>query len=140
MAGYNKFEDFVVQLCSGVHQLHTAGHQLEVYLSDEQPLAADTVKTDIAEITIENGYTGPADIANDVDESPAGTARLLGSDKQWTATAGGFGTLQFAVLFNQDAASPLDALIAWWDYGSSITVNDGESFTVDFGTPIFTLA
>jgi hypothetical protein len=48
------------------------------------------------------------------------------------------------VLYNDSATSPLDALVAWWDYGSSITLADGETFTVKFSntTPgaIFTLA
>ena len=61
-ATYNKFEDFVEQLGKGIHQLHTAGHQLECYLSNDTPDAAlDAVKTDLAEITIQNGYTGPED-------------------------------------------------------------------------------
>jgi hypothetical protein len=46
------------------------------------------------------------------------------------------------VLYNDTAAS--DNLIAWWDYGSAVTLNDGETFTVKFNntTPgtIFTLA
>lgn len=139
MVTYNKFQDFVEQLGKGVHQLHAAGHQFKVYLSNEQPLVGDTVKTDVAEITIENGYDGAADIANDYTET-GGTGTMVGTDKTWTATAGGFGPLQFAVIYNEDATSPLDALMCWWDYGSAVTVNDGESFKVDFGTEILEIA
>nr|NIV10979.1 hypothetical protein [Fodinibius sp.] len=42
----------------------------------------------------------------------------------------------FVVLYNDTHAS--DALIGWWDYGSAITLQDGETFTVDFGTEILT--
>ena len=77
MATYQKFQDFVEQLCKGVHQLHAAGHTIACYLTNEQPLVADTLKSDIAEIAIENGYTGPEDAQNDVSESPAGTALAL---------------------------------------------------------------
>lgn len=139
MASYNKFEDFVEQLGKGVHQLHAAGHTLEVYLSNEQPLVGDTIKTDIAEISEENGYAGAADIQNDYTES-SGTGTMTGVDKVWTASGGSFGPLRFAVLFNETAASPADALIAWWDYGSSVTVLDTETFTVDFGASILTIA
>jgi len=60
MASFNKFNDFVEQLAKGVHQLHAAGHTLKVYLSNEAPLATDTVKADIAEITAQNGYPAGA--------------------------------------------------------------------------------
>jgi len=59
MASFNKFQDFVEQLAKGVHQLHAAGHTLKVYLSNEAPLATDTVKADIVEITAQNGRYGP---------------------------------------------------------------------------------
>ncbi len=57
----------------------------------------------------------------------------------WTASGGSFGPLQYVVLYNEDATSPLDALIGWWDYGSSVTVLDGEQFKVDFGASILTI-
>jgi len=140
MATFNKFQDFVEQLGKGVHQLHAGGHVLKVYASNELPLAADTMKTDIAEITPENGYpSGGTDIQNDYTES-SGTGTLTGVDVEWTASGGSFGPLQYIILYNDDATSPADALVAWWDYGSSITVNTGEKFTVDFGTSILTIA
>lgn len=138
MASYNKFQDFVEQLCKGVHQLHAAGHTCNYYLSNEQPLAADTIKTDIAEITQENGYDGPADAQNDLTESPAGTALFTTQDKIYTGT-GDFGPLQFVVLYNDTATSPADALISWWDYGSAVTVHNGETFTIDAQASTFTL-
>lgn len=139
MATYNKFQDFVEQLCKGVHQLHAAGHTIECYLSNEQPLVADTIKTDIAEITNQNGYAAPVDAQNDVTESPAGTANLTCVDIQVVASGGTVGPFQFVIMFNQTAASPLDALIAWWDYGSAITLQDGETFDIDFAATTFTL-
>lgn len=140
MATYNKFEDFVEQLGKGIHQLHSGGHQLKVFLSNEQPLAADTVKTDIAEISAGNGYTaGGDDAQNDYSET-GGTATLTCQDITFTASGGTIGPFQFCVLYNEDATSPLDALIAWWDYGSALTLQDGDSFKVDFGASTFTLA
>lgn len=139
MASYNKFQDFVHQLVQGVHQLHAAGHTVECYLSNEQPLVADTIKTDIAEISIENGYTGAEDAQNDVTESPAGTANLTCVDIQIVASGGTVGPFQFVVMFNETAASPVDALIAWWDYGSAITLQDAETFDIDFAATTFTL-
>jgi hypothetical protein len=36
------------------------------------------------------------------------------------------------VVYNDTPTSPADPLVAWFDYGSSITLIDGETFTVDF--------
>jgi len=58
MASFNKFQDFVEQLCKGTHQLHAGGHTLKVFLTNEAPLAWDTVKASIAEITAQNGIKG----------------------------------------------------------------------------------
>ena len=139
MATYNKFQDFVEQLCKGVHQLQAAGHVIECYLSNAQPLVTNTIKANIAEITIQNGYTGPEDTQNDVTESPAGTANLTCVDIQIVASGGTVGPFQFVVMFNQTAAAPVDPLIAWWDYGSAITLQDAETFDIDFAATTFTL-
>lgn len=140
MAVYNKFQDFVEQLGKGIHQLHAAGHTLKAYLSNTTPDAAlDAVKADLAEITAGNGYTaGGADSQNDYTET-TGTATLTAIDITWTATGGSIGPFRYAVLYNDTPAAPLDPLISWWDYGSSITLLDGESFALDYGASVFTL-
>jgi len=141
LATYNKFQQFPEDLGKGVHQLHAAGHTLKVYLTNATPDAAlDAVKADLAEITAENGYTaGGSDIQNDYTEA-SGTGTLTGVDVVWTASGGSFGPFRYIVLYNDTPTSPADPLIAWWDYGSSITVLTGETFTVDFGASILTIA
>lgn len=141
MASFNKFENFVEDLGKGVHQLHAAGHTLKVYASNAAPdAAADAVKADLAEITPANGYpSGGSDVQNDLTET-GGTATLTGVDVVWTASGGSFGALRYVALYNDTPTSPADPLIGWWDYGSSVTVNDGETFTVDFGASILTIA
>ena len=141
MATFNKFEQFVEDLGAGVHDLQAAGDTLKVYASNAAPSAsADAVKTDLAEITAENGYpSGGSDIANDWSQT-AGTATLTGTDVVWTASGGSFGALQYIALYNDTPTSPVDPLIGWWDYGSSVTILDGETFTVDFGASVATLS
>lgn len=140
MATYNKFEQFAEDLGKGVHQLHAAGHTLKVYLSNATPSAsADAVKTDLAEITNQNGYTAPVDIQNDYTET-GGTGTLTATDVVITASGGTVGPFRYAVVYNDDPTSPADPLVCWWDYGSSITLQDGETFTVDFGASVLTIA
>lgn len=132
MAAFNKFQQFVEDLCKGVHQLHAAGHTLKVYLSNAAPDAAlDAVKADLAEITNENGYAAPVDIQNDMTET-GGVAKLTGVDVVITAAGGTIGPFRYAVIYNDTPAGPVDPLVCWWDYGSAITLADGESFTIDF--------
>lgn len=139
MATFNKFQDFAEQLGKGVHQLHAAGHTLKVYLTNNTPDAAnDAVLADLLGITEEHGYTA-ADAQNDYTES-GGTGTLTGVDIVWTASGGSFGPFRYAVLYNDTPVSPADPLIGWWDYGSSITVNTGETFTVNFGASLLTIA
>jgi len=138
MAAFNKFQDFVEQLMKGVHHLHAAGDTVRVYLSNAAPSAAgDAVKADMAEIAGGNGYTaGGADVQNDVSET-GGTAVMTGVDVVITASGGSVGPFQYAVLYNDTATG--DPLIGWWDYGSAITLADGESLTIDFGSSVISI-
>lgn len=136
MATYNKFEGFVGYLGLGAVNLNT--DTLSCYLTNATPSAsADDVKTDLAEITNENGYTGPQDTTNTYSES-SGTGTLAGTDITITASGGSYGPFRYVALCDITHAS--DILISWWDYGSALTVNDGESFTIDFGASIATIA
>ena len=139
MASFTKFQQFAEDVGKGVHQLHAAGHTLKVYLTNAEPsVSADAIKTDLAEITAEHGYpSGGTDIQNDYTES-GGTGTLTGTDVVFTAVGGSFGPFRYAVLYNDTAAD--DPLIGYWDYGSSISCAAGETFTVDFGASILTIA
>jgi hypothetical protein len=55
---------------------------------------------------------------------------VLADPATWTATSGSFAPFQYAVLYNDTAASK--NLIGWWDYGSTVTLLNNDSFTVDF--------
>ena len=136
MAAFNKFQDFAERLGLKIHDLNA--DTLKVYLSNEAPIATDTIKTDIAEISAGNGYTaGGIDTLNTYTEA-SGTGSCVGTDAVWTASGGTIGPFRYVILYNDTDAS--DRLIGWWDYASAVTLNDGESFTVDFGASMFTIA
>lgn len=131
MATYNKFDAFVEALAEGKHNFQT--NTLKVYLSNATPDAAtDAVKADLAEIAPGNGYTAGGNVATMVSSSQTGGLYklVLGDPATWTATTGSIGPFRYIVLYNDTAAN--DDLIAWWDFGSPITVGPGDSFTVDF--------
>lgn len=139
VASLVKFQDFSEQLCRGTHQLHAAGHTIKVYLTNTAPnVATHTVKADLAEISAGNGYAaGGYDIQNDISES-GGTTTLTAVDVTITASGGAIGPFRYAVLYNDTAAS--DNLVGYVDYGAATTVGDTESFVIDFGTSVLTVA
>lgn len=129
MASFNKFQPFVENLAEKVFNL--GSDTLKVLLTNSAPSAANGVKTDLTEISAGNGYTagGPtATITSSAQTS--GTYKLVLGDVTITASGGSIGPFRYAVLYDDTAAS--DQLIGFWDYGSSITLADGESITVDF--------
>lgn len=142
MASYNKFNDFSEQLVNGVHDFDA--NTFKVALSNSAPTASNTVLADITQISGTNGYTTGGTATTIAVSETSGTTTVTGTQVVFTASGGSMGPFRYVVLYNDSATSPLDALIAWWDYGSSITLADGETFTVKFSntTPgaIFTLA
>lgn len=129
MAAFNKFQNFVQDLAEKVHNL--SADQVECYLSNATPSASgDAVKADLAEISTGNGYTGPQDTQNTGAES-GGTYTLTGTKIVITAS-GAVGPFQYVVLQNTTPTSPLDPLIGWWDYGSALTLQNGETFSIKF--------
>jgi len=131
LVSYNKFHDFALQLGKGVHQLNV--HTLKVYLSNAAPDAdLHTIKANLAEIVAVNGYpAGGVDIQNEYTES-GGVGTVSAVDVIFTASGGSFGPFRYVIIYNDTPTSPADPLICWWDYETSVIVNDGETFLVDF--------
>lgn len=135
MATFVKFQDFVEALGLGEHDLNT--DTFRVYLTNNTPsVSADADKADLVGITVQNGYT-EADIQNTWSEA-AGTGTMAAVDVVFTASGGNFGPFRYAVIFNDTHAD--DGLMSYFDYGSAITVLVGETFTVDFGASLCTIA
>ena len=130
MASYNKFNDFSEQLVNGVHDFDA--NTFKVALSNSAPTASNTVLADITQISGTNGYTTGGTATTIAVSETSGTTTVTGTQVVFTASGGSMGPFRYVVLYNDSATSPLDALVAWWDYGSSITLADGETFTVKF--------
>jgi hypothetical protein len=116
-------------------------HAFKVVLSTVAPAATNTVLTDITQISGTNGYTtGGASTTVAISET-TGTATVTGTQVTWTASGGQL-VFRYFTLYNDTAAS--DNLVCYWDNGSTITLNDGESYTFKFNNAspgtIFTLA
>lgn len=137
MAVYSKYQDFVEQLCRGVHNF--GANAFKVALSNGTPDPTHTTLSAITELATANGYTvGGAATTIGISET-TGTVTITATDPAaWTASGAGI-TFRYAALYNDTATSPPDALVAYWDNGSSTTVTAGNTLQVDFGATLFTL-
>ena len=131
MASFNKFNIFVQDIGNGVHNL--SSNACKVMLTNTSPTASNAVFADLTEIAAGNGYTAGGNTASITSYTQtSGTAKLILADPAtWTASGGSIGPFRYAVLYNSTPTSPLKPLIGYWDYGSSVTLAAGETFTVD---------
>lgn len=131
MATFNKINAFVENLAEKVHNL--GADTLKIMLTNTAPIATNSIKSDLTEISAGNGYTAGG-TAPSISSSAqtSGTYKLTLADVVFTAAGGTIGPFRYAVLYNDTPTSPADPLIGWYDYGSSITLADTETFTVDF--------
>lgn len=125
MATLNKFNCFVENLSEKVHDL--GSDQLVIALTNSAPVATNTILTDITEISYTN--ISSRNITTTSSSQTSGTYKLVLADLTLTAS-GSVGPFRYVVLYNDTAAS--DNLIGWADYGASITMNNLETFVIDF--------
>lgn len=137
----NLFEDFAEQLGKEQHNLGASDDVIKVALTNTLPVATQTTfdpVTNHAAPAAANGYpSGGSDVQNTWTED-TGTATLGGTNVVFTAAGGDIGPFRYAVFYNDTNAT--DMLIGWVDYGSSITLSSGETFTVDVSSNILTVA
>ncbi len=141
-SSFTKFEKFSEDLFNKVHDLFGTGGStadvLRFYLTNATPNAATHgVKADIAEIATGSGYTGAVAVDN-IGTRSGGTVSIAVTDKTITASGGSVGPFRYAVVFNDTPTSPADPLVGFYDYGTAITLADGDSFVLDFAATLLT--
>ena len=127
MATFNKFQPFVENVAEKVHNL--GSDQLVVALSNTAPVATNSILTDITEISYTNLST--RNITTTSSAQTSGTYKLTLTDLILTVT-GSVGPFRYIVVYNDTPTSPADPLVAYYDYGSSVTLNNGDTFSIDF--------
>jgi hypothetical protein len=131
MAAFNKFHAFIAYLAEG--KIDLEGDDLKLVLSNSAPDAANSLLADITEISAGSGYTaGGIDLTVASSGQTSGTYKLVLDDITLVASGGSIGPFRYFVLVDDTPTVPLKPLIGWWDYGSSVTLVDGQSLPVDF--------
>jgi hypothetical protein len=130
MPTLTKFYSFVEAIHEKKHNL--GSDTLKVLLTNTAPSLSNTQKSDISgELSTANGYTaGGATVTITSSAQSSGLYTLIATDVTWTASGGSIGPFRYAVFYNDTATN--DELIGYLDYGYSITVASGQTFTLDF--------
>lgn len=117
-------------LANKAHNL--SADTFKVALTNTAPVNTNTILSNITEISAGNGYTAGGNAATITSSTQTGgTEKWILGDVTFVAT-GQVGPFRYAVLYNSTQTSPNKPLIAWWDYGSAVTLQNGDTFTVDF--------
>lgn len=129
-AAFNKYQKFVLHLVDGT-TFNFSTDTLKVALSNTAPDQTNNdVLGDITEISAGNGYSSGGTQATLVSSSQSsGTYKLVLNNVTFTAT-GAVGPFRYAILYDNTTSSK--RLIGYWDYGSSVTLANGDTFTVSF--------
>ena len=126
MAVFNKFNAFTEALAEKLHDL--GADQLVVALTNTAPTAADDELADITQVAYT--YCSTRNITTSTSAQTSGTYKLVLTDLVLTASGGGIGPFRYVVIYNDTSTS--DKLVCWYDYGESITMADGDTFTINF--------
>ena len=136
MATYTKFQCFVEDLAHGVHNFDSNTIKVALSNASNPPSASAHVKlTDITTVSTANldGVT----LTKSSSGQTSGTYKYVPNDLTMTAS-GAVGPFQYVIIYNDTAAN--DPLICYFDYGSEVTLAKDDTFKLDFGDQLFSLA
>lgn len=141
MAAYIKINDLAIDLLNGVH---SGGNTYRYALSNTAPASETSNPTgtgngQLANVT-EVAYTNLLEdrsISGIAAAQVGDDATLDGDQEVLTASGGTVGPFRYVYAYNDTAVG--DPLIGAWDYGSSITLQDGETFTLSIPTVLLNL-
>lgn len=126
MAAYTKFNSFVEAIAEKVHNL--GSDAIMVALCSVAPVAGNAVLTDLTQIAYTNCSSRAVTTTSSAQTS--GTYKLVLADLVLTASGGSIAAFRYVVLYNNTATNK--ELIGFFDYGSSLTLLDTETLTLDF--------
>ena len=134
MASFTKVNDFVK---NAVHNMDLESDQIAVALTNTAPGSESSNPTadgngivgNLTQISYSN--CSSRNITTTSSTQSSGTYKLVLADLTLTAS-GTVGPFRYIYLFDDTVSSPADPIIGLYDYGASVTLNNGDTFTLDF--------
>lgn len=129
MASFNKFNQFVEDIAEKVHNLASDALTVALCAAANAPVATNAVLANLTQISYTNISSRVLSVVSSAQAS--GLYKLTITDLVLTAS-GTVAAFRYVVLYNDTPTSPADPLIGWYDYGSDLTLLNGETLTIDF--------
>lgn len=135
MAAFNLINDWLANM---VENADLESDQFVIALSNTAPGAEGTPPTgdgngvlaNVTEVSYIN--CSSRNITTTSSSQTAGTYELILADITLTAGGGTVGPFRYVYVYDDTVTVPADPLVGYYDYGSSITLNDTETLAVDF--------
>lgn len=137
MATYVKYDSGIKHLATDIN---CDTDTFKIALTNTAPVAGThEFLADATEISAGAGYSsGGVTIGTTASETGGVFSLTPSGDLVITASGGTIGAFRYAVFYSD---TPLNKpLLSSYDYGSSITLNDGESLTIDVDVTLFTMS
>ena len=125
MASFVKIHSFVENLAEKLIDL--SGAELTIALTNTAHTAAWDELADLTEVSYTNCSARVITVSTSAQTT--GTYKLVCADLTLTAT-GAVGPFQYVYIY--DDGSTGNKLIAYYDYGSAVTLASGDTFKIDF--------
>jgi hypothetical protein len=128
MASFTKVYSFVEALAEKVHNLGSDVLTVALVAAANAPTQSNTQLSQLTQISYTNCSSRVLSVSS--SSQTTGTYKLVVADLVLTASGGSVGPFRSIVVYNETATN--DELLGYYDYGSDLTLADGESLTLDF--------
>lgn len=137
MASFNKFQPWVENMVE-VADCGADTFVLALTATANAPVNTNSVLANLTQISYTN--LSARTLTTSSSSQSGGTYSLVIADLVLTASGGAVAAFQYVVVYDDTPTSPADPLVGWYDYGSALTLADGDTFTFDLGASLFTVA
>lgn len=134
---FSKLNGFVEHMAEGVHDMDS--DTFVIALSNTAPSSestnpdgntADCILGNVTEISYTN--LSSRTLTSVTGSQSSGTYTWDAANLTLTASGGAVAEFRYIYIYNDTPTSPADPLVGYYDYGSGLTLSDGETLTLNF--------
>ena len=126
------FDSYVEELHKGSH--NWASNAFKLMLSAVAPVNGNTVKANLTEIAAGNGYTAGGAALTPTMTRVGKLQKVNFANVTFTGSGAGMAGFRYYAIYNDTSAS--DLLVAWYDFGSTVTLAAAQAHTINFNSTL----